>query len=123
MSSNAANELRRCRVCGAELRPGDAVCWLCQEKVTSSEGAARSPLLSPHRRRLLGVGLLLAVLALVEIGLAQEFPGVALLMLVLAVPVILHVLQGSGERGLATPVSSILGNFLMMLAMIIIMGL
>jgi hypothetical protein len=92
----------RCPHCGAELYAlGARECWMCRGPLTPQEDLAEQVVLhdvpkSSGDNPLLVVGGVL--LLLVGVGLTIEAPGLGLLLLVLATPVLIRVAHVADRR-------------------------
>jgi hypothetical protein len=97
----------RCPHCGALNRPGDSKCWLCREPLASDALQTGSPP-TPASDAAAGQGaglmaLVTIALIVVLVGMFPVFPGLALLLLIVATPVLLHAFLGTRQQAAGEP--------------------
>lgn len=131
MSTAPPPESRTCPTCGeTNYHPRARRCWLCHEPLAGANLSQPTFAREPAVETRAGSGLvvwwvLLAVVVLLCVGLATEAPGVAVVLAVLATPVMVRglvtVLRRRG-RGQATTGGQLVGALLVSLGVVIMMG-
>jgi hypothetical protein len=135
MSSENITAERRCPNCGAVIKAGARECWLCQEDTAIRAGTpeqeaqdreflARIKLPEPQNE--FGVMAVFGILAvLLCIGLAIDAPGILIILLVVAAPVLIRTMIVARKQTQGTPMTgpAMAGFFFSTLGVIVMVGL
>ena len=96
MTDNTPSELVACAECGAAVPRGEPSCWLCGHLMSATAPVAAKPTHSAaHTALNIGAVLIVGLFVLILIGAAQDDPGSALGLLILAVPGLLATVIAS----------------------------